>query len=88
MIVWFPFENFWIQGGLGGGTLTIKDESGATSTHQPKGVALPIALGYEWWIADEWSIGVTGRFIGATLSDDLIQHEVTAVSLLFEACWD
>lgn len=40
---------------------------GETSNNDPVGPVLAIGAGYDWWVGDEWSIGVMGRFAYAPL---------------------
>jgi len=58
------------------------------------GAGFLIGLGYEWWVADEWSIGILGRLTGivATSKDDNGQRWVHAIgsapSVLFTATYN
>ncbi len=57
------------------------------------GWAIALHMGYDWWIGEEWSLGVLGRLIGARLSGEDEEEEITAseddtygaLSLLFTA---
>jgi hypothetical protein len=62
---WFPNPN----GGFHfGGTLGVGAAAAETPDGNPfdniggGGGALSLQLGYDWWIAEEWSLGVQGRF--------------------------
>jgi hypothetical protein len=36
----------------------------------PTGYAFTLGGGYDWWLSDTWTIGVSGRLLGARLSTD------------------
>jgi hypothetical protein len=36
----------------------------------PTGYAATLGGGYDWWLSDRWTIGVSGRLLGARLSTD------------------
>jgi hypothetical protein len=64
---WYPNVRggFHAQGALGVATLTARvfgDAATSKSEYIALGGALLIGTGYEWWVADEWSIGVLGQF--------------------------
>jgi hypothetical protein len=58
------------------------------------GAGLLIGLGYEWWVSDEWSVGILGRLAGvvATSADDNGRRWVHAIgstpSVLFTATYN
>ncbi len=58
------------------------------------GAGFLIGVGYEWWIADEWSIGILGRLTGiiATSKDDDGHRWIHAIgsapSVLFTATYN
>jgi hypothetical protein len=57
------------------------------------GGGLMFGAGYEWWVADEWSVGVLGRVMGAALFQgdddgaDWIHWVVTVPSVLFSVTY-
>jgi hypothetical protein len=58
------------------------------------GAGLLIGLGYEWWVSDEWSIGILGRLAGviATSKDSDDRRWIHAIgsapSVLFTATYN
>jgi hypothetical protein len=86
---WYPKPTAGWHVGLmlGGARLTMKDSSGNVADNQPIGAGAALSGGYEWWIADEWSLGGAVRVLGATLSDQWIRHNVGAGSLLLTATY-
>ncbi len=83
-IDWYPSADggFHVQGMAGGARLQIEDSSGERQDHQPLGGGVSLGAGYDWWIGDEWSLGVLGRISGGTLGDEGVTHRVGAVSVL------
>jgi hypothetical protein len=84
IIEWYlkPEGGFHLGGGPVGARLEIKDDSGDLSEHEPVGGGGVVGVGYEWWIGEQWALGLMGRFAVARLQDDDIVHTVTAISLL------
>jgi hypothetical protein len=53
-----------IQGFLGWGGLETSF-SGNVGGSDPTGLVIHAGAGYEWWLSDQWSYGVLGRFLYA-----------------------
>jgi Tetratricopeptide repeat len=70
------------EGAVGGARLTVKDKSGAVSGQTPAGAALVLAAGYDWALTPSWQFGLLARFLGASLSDQGVSHDVGALSAL------
>jgi len=68
--------------------IEMKDSTGTVEKAQPFGGGGVLGIGYELWLADEWSLGILGRFIGASLWAGDVHHTVTVPSLLIEATYD
>lgn len=63
---WYPNVRggFHAQGAVGLATLSPRvfgDPATTKSEYAAVGGALLIGTGYEWWVADEWSIGILGQ---------------------------
>jgi len=63
-----PTKGMHLEGLVGFGALGLTASNGQTSNNDPSGLALGLGFGNDWWVSDEWSIGVLGRFIYAPLS--------------------
>jgi hypothetical protein len=63
-----PNAGMHIEALVGYGVLSTQANNGQTSSNDPTGLALGAGFGNDWWVSDEWSIGVLGRFIYAPLS--------------------
>ena len=63
-----PTKGMHAEALLGYGILSAQDNNGNSSSNDPTGLALGLGFGNDWWVSDEWSIGVLGRFIYAPLS--------------------
>jgi len=63
-----PNAGMHLEALAGFGVLGLTDSNGNTSNNDPSGLALGVGFGNDWWVSDEWSIGVLGRFIYAPLS--------------------
>jgi hypothetical protein len=61
-----PHGGLHIQPFLGYGGLEASYQGDAGGS-DPTGPVFAVGVGYDWWVADEWSIGVMGRFAYAPL---------------------
>jgi hypothetical protein len=69
---WYPnpARGFHFQAALGLATLTPRvfgDPATEQSEYLAVGGALMLGTGYEWWVADEWSLGILTRTTVAVL---------------------
>jgi len=65
---WYPSPTGGFHfGGLLGFAVAVGDAPSTSPFENIGGLggALSISVGYDWWIGDEWSIGVLGRATGA-----------------------
>ena len=66
-----PTKGMHLEALVGYGVLGLTDNQGNSSNNDPSGIALGVGFGNDWWVSDEWSIGVLGRVIYAPLSYSL-----------------
>ncbi|MGE0325142.1 MAG: autotransporter outer membrane beta-barrel domain-containing protein [Polyangiaceae bacterium] len=52
-----PTQGFHVQGMLGYGVLDTVRSDGSSGGNDPAGLHLALGAGYDFWIADEWSVG-------------------------------
>jgi hypothetical protein len=65
--------------GWGGLEATYQGNSGGSD---PTGLVTALGVGYEWWMADQWSIGAMGRFTYAPLKLNSVGYNTTAFAAL------
>src|SRR5687768_5211487 len=65
-----PKAGLHLQALLGFAALDFVSASGSSGGNDPSGAMLGLGVGYDFFFADEWSIGPFGRFIYAPLSAD------------------
>ncbi len=79
-------EGLHLMGVLGGASIRVKDASGSQDENvNPGGAGASVGLGYNWWVGEQWSLGVLGRGTGATLFGENLSHRVTAGALMLFA---
>lgn len=85
-IEWYPKpgKGFYIRGALAAARITTESSDGGNADDDPIGAAALFSLGYNWWVADQWSLGIQGRLVGAALVGDVFNHSVTAGSVMFK----
>ncbi len=77
-------------------TVEIMDASENTLATSNRGVGLELLFGKEWWVSDNWGLGVCAQAIFASMkgkdSDPILNQvpswNVTALSLLFSATYN
>lgn len=81
---WYPSAagGFHLQLLIGASRIDIRSDDGSYGEHAPVGGGVALGAGYDWWLADEWSIGFLARISASTMTDDDVTHEVFAASLL------
>ena len=64
-----PRKGLHILGTLGFANLTDSYDDGTLSTsNSATGFTLGGGIGYDWWVSEDWSIGILGRFTFASTS--------------------
>lgn len=63
-----PREGLHLQGLAGFAGLDFVSASGASSGNDPTGIFFGFGAGYDFWIADEWSVGPFARILYSMLS--------------------
>lgn len=63
-----PNDGFHLQGLLGFGALDYVSSSGQSGGNDPTGPFFGLGLGYDFWVADQWSIGPFVRVLMAMTS--------------------
>jgi hypothetical protein len=71
LIDWYPSAGggFHLGGALGAARLTMKNKQDEKLDNQPVGGGGIFFIGYDFWIGDEWSLGVELRSTGASMND-------------------
>jgi hypothetical protein len=84
-----PTTGFHLLGTLGYAELTASNDN--TTSEASTGVGVGAGIGYDWWVGDEWSLGVLGRFTYAAVSHEAAGSKETdsviAPALLFSVCF-
>lgn len=75
-----PHSGLHFQGMLGFGALSVSQNG--NSGNSPSGFLMSLGGGYDWWVANEWSIGVMGRLAYAPLSLDSQSYPTISPALL------
>ncbi len=64
-----PSAGLHIQGMVGFAQLSSNDDN--NSDDNPTGLGLALGIGNEWWVGEQWGIGVMGRLMYANTNLDL-----------------
>ena len=77
-----PKSGFHVQGNVGLAAFSITNKSTDETLANAKGLGLGGAVGYEWWVSQQWGAGVMARFTYSSLSADGESHRVIYPSIL------
>lgn len=83
--------NLYFSGTLGAMQFELDDVNGNAIYQTKAGIGCQILVGKEWWVSQDWGLGVAGEFVGASMkdkSDDSITWSATAFSLLFSSTYN
>jgi hypothetical protein len=88
-----PKGGFHLGGALGLASLRVRaDEDDLSSSNAQNGFGLAPHVGYEWWVANYWGLGVLGRFIFARTTGDYADGRekdiVIGGAILFSATYN
>ena len=78
---------------VGFGGLDATNKNGDIAGEKPSGFAMTFGGGYEWWVGEQWGIGVLGRLTYASLTwtsdSNTIEtrHRVVVPAVLFTATY-
>src|SRR5262249_29851076 len=71
-IDWYPDPEggLHVGGMLGIAILDLQNTNDSSTSAADSGVGGGLSVGYDWFVAPEWSIGVLGKFWGGTVRHD------------------
>jgi hypothetical protein len=76
-----PAEGLYFLGMIGYGAESYT-QNGA-SGNSPGGPAFALGAGYDFWVSDEWSLGVLGRFTYGSLSLNSVTYSTISPAIMF-----
>jgi hypothetical protein len=62
--------NVYLAGTLLANEIEIDDSNGNTLGKTKLGVGVEALIGKEWWVSDNWGLGVAGQFLWASMKDN------------------
>lgn len=90
---YFMPANLYLTGSVGISWLEVTDEYNDYTSSTDPGVGLNIDFGKEWWVSDNWGLGVAGRFWSTFLTDKIaggnykIDYSFLGGAVLFSATY-
>jgi hypothetical protein len=61
--------NLFLSGALTASRLTVNDSNGNEVGSSDLGIGIDLDVGKEWWVSDNWGLGVVGQFFVASMKD-------------------
>ncbi len=84
---YFTPSNFYISGAVGG--VVLNADFGIARFSTEPGFGMDFLFGKEWWVSDNWAIGVAGQFIFARVPSQYSDsHNTISGALLFSASYN
>jgi hypothetical protein len=90
---YFP-SNLFLAGSLLASRVGVEDSSGNTLAKSDWGFTFEGQVGKEWWVSDNWGLGVAGRLLLGAMQDHPLATEsvptwyLTSFSVLFSATYN
>lgn len=90
---YFMPVNLYLTAALGAGWLTINIDGEDENRSTDAGIGFDFDVGKEWWVSDNWGLGIAGRFsmVSGTTTEDNTGTEtdfaMAAFALLFSATY-
>jgi hypothetical protein len=85
---YFMPVNIYLGGSLGVGRVVFEDNDGDRGGSSV-GLAGNLMVGKEWWVADDWGIGIAGQLVLLSADDDLLNHvKAYALNVMFSATYN
>ncbi|MFZ2950163.1 MAG: hypothetical protein WA003_11810 [Desulfuromonadaceae bacterium] len=89
MTYYFP-SNVYVTGAVG--IAKSRNKSGGIKDTTDNGFGVNVMVGKEWWVSDNWGIGVAGQFLYTNCPDkvvgDTFDVKSTSVGILFSATYN
>jgi hypothetical protein len=87
-------SNLFFAGSLVGSKLFIDDVNGNTAVQSDLGITIEGLVGKEWWVSDNWGLGVSGQLLLGVMKDQATPNgspptwKLAAFSVLFSASYN
>lgn len=86
-VTYYLPSNFYISGAIGG--VVLKADFGIARFSTEPGFGMDIVFGKEWWVSDNWGIGVAGQFIFANVPSQYKDfHNTFSCAVLLSATYN
>lgn len=82
-------SNVYFSGALVATHISLRDEDDRKFAETKTGGGFDLAIGKEWWVSDNWGLGVAGRFMFANIDDEGGSTiRATSTSIAFSATYN
>jgi hypothetical protein len=88
---YFEPVNVYLSGALAFTSVEIDDANSNPIYQTRDGIGVQLMVGKEWWISQNWGVGVAGEFIGASMkdkNDSSVTWSADAFSILLSATYN
>jgi hypothetical protein len=95
-LAYYLDSNVFFAGSLLGSRLVVNDNNNNSLGKSDWGVTFEALLGKEWWVSDNWGLGVSGQLLLGSMKDhattptttDVPTWQLAAFSVLFSATYN
>jgi len=93
-LAYYLDSNVFLAGSLLASRLVVNNDNGDTLGRSDWGFTVEGLVGKEWWVSDNWGLGVSGQLLLGSMKDRAatatgdVSWQVTAFSVLFSATYN
>lgn len=81
-------SNFYLHGAIGGMKMGIQGPSDDKPDYTDTGVGVNLMMGQEWWVSDNWGIGIAGQMLAGSVPDGQDDWATVTLALLLSATYN
>ena len=92
-VTYYLPENIFFSGSIGMAAFNLQDntdEDNEIEGQTDRGIGVQVAVGKEWWVSDNWGLGVSAAFTYGAAEDkhDLGDASAYGINIMFSATFN
>jgi hypothetical protein len=84
-------SNYYVTGAIG--MAESRNKTNSTTNKTDRGYGANVMIGKEWWVSDDWGVGIAGQFLYTNCPGKLVAGarpdvQSTSFGILFSATYN